>query len=190
MSGPRNPASSSGSIVSGGRPIFFSTLRPISAAGTPSVFRRWHASSAVPSDWNSPATILGAIYPRPHLFFRLSSANSPATLDFYGRILSSSKRSPDDEPGDDDQRHGDDAPDREDRGEWQADPIPQRTDSERSDPVAELIESDHLSCHHGGEVGKLIPAEADAQWQKREHARPASPKTTIPSASSCTREET
>src|SRR5215471_11883174 len=149
MSGPRNPASSSGSIVSGGRAIFFSTLRPISAAGTPSVFRRWPASSAVPSDWNSPAKILDA------------------NIRLLRTDLSSSKRSPDDDPGDDDQRHGDDAPDREDRGEWQADPIPQRTDSERSDPVAELIESDQLSCHHGREVGKLIPAEADAQWQKR-----------------------
>src|SRR5215475_1602336 len=72
---------------------------------------------------------------------------------------------------------GDDAPDREDRGEWQADPIPQRTDSERSDPVAELIEGDQLSCHYGRERGKLITAEADAEWQKRRACEARQPES-------------
>ena len=39
MSGPRNPASSSGSIVDGMGPISLSTLSTISPAGTPSVLR-------------------------------------------------------------------------------------------------------------------------------------------------------
>src|SRR5215203_6021550 len=47
-----------------------------------------------------------------------------AVLAFRGRVLSSSKRPLDDEPGNNDQRHGEDAPGREDRGVWQPDYIP------------------------------------------------------------------
>src|SRR5208283_796285 len=63
MTGPRNEASSSGSIVDGMGPISLSTFRTISLAGTPSVFRRLRASSAIPSDSNTPTTILAAICP-------------------------------------------------------------------------------------------------------------------------------
>jgi 2-hydroxycyclohexanecarboxyl-CoA dehydrogenase len=47
-----------------------------------------------------------------------------AASNFLGRVLSRGERPPDNEPGDDDQRHGDDAPGREDHGVWQPDHIP------------------------------------------------------------------
>src|SRR5215471_20572092 len=61
---------------------------------------------------------------------------------------------------------------RVDGAKRKASEVPQRSDSERGNSVARLIKGDYFSRHHGRELRKRLPAEADAQ---REESR--APKT-------------